>query len=394
MKSNRRRKAMESAQPQILKTPRKENPDGRKAWLPKSIKYDFGVVGDFTEDGLKYFESVSGVRRSVVSLFCTVGENESCCSGTVVDHDLKKTWILTSGCLARKPDTQFEAYARGTKIKVSLPNEQIVEGSLEMCNLHYNIAIVTIESPESLFDLPAVGLSDLPECYTLQPRPVVALGRDVFSKDFLMRYGVLVRKSSDLGCKELLVSTCDVSPHFIGGPVMDHEKRFIGITFPYQDAALVLPVEIAARCLKYCKKERTLPWLRIKGLALHTLAVEVLESICCKFARPPSGVLVDRICDISTEKYGGMEVGDIITELDGVTVYSIAQFTSMFIDKMEAARGALNTVIVKAVVQRHRDKTTFVANLNVQEIASVVYDKTFQNRWMHYKSYGLGEDFY
>jgi hypothetical protein len=43
---------------------------------------------------------------------------------------------------------------------------------------------------------------------------------------------------------------------FVGGPVMDHENRFIGITYGYQKAALVLPVEIALRCLKYFKKEK------------------------------------------------------------------------------------------------------------------------------------------
>lgn len=101
---------------------------------------------------------------------------------------------------------------------MALHNKQIVEGSLEMCNLHYNIAIVALnnkqiveESPGSRINLPAVELSDLPECYSLQPRPVVALGRDMYSKDFQMRCGELVRMNSELDCTELLTCTCDVS---------------------------------------------------------------------------------------------------------------------------------------------------------------------------------------
>lgn len=93
---------------------------------------------------------------------------------------------------------------------MALHNKRFVEGSLEMCNLHYNIAIVTIEFPGSCIDLPAVELSDLPECYSLQPRPVVALGRGMYTKKFQMICGELVRMNSELDCTELLTCTCDV----------------------------------------------------------------------------------------------------------------------------------------------------------------------------------------
>lgn len=88
-----------------------------------------------------------------------------------------------------------------------LHNKQNVEGSLAMCDLHYNLAIVTIKSP---IDLPAVKLSDLPECYSMQPKPVVAVGRDTGSV-VLMRCGKLIRENSELDCSELLVTTCDVN---------------------------------------------------------------------------------------------------------------------------------------------------------------------------------------
>lgn len=44
--------------------------------------------------------------------------------------------------------------------------------------------------------------------------------------------------------------------NFIGGPVMDSERRFLGITFRYRETTPFLPVEIAARCLKYYKKSK------------------------------------------------------------------------------------------------------------------------------------------
>lgn len=352
----------------------------------KFIKYDAESVEDFIKDGLQFFESVFRVRRSVVSLACTADGMHMVCSGTVVDHVDEKTWILTSASLVRKPDTLFEAYEPcDVKIQVALHNKQIVEGSLEMCNLHYNIAIVTIESPGSRINLPTVELSDLPECYSLQPRPVVALGRDMYSKGFQMRCGELVRRNSELDCTELLTCTCDVSGNFIGGPVMDSERRFLGITFRYEETTPFLPVEIAARCLKYYKKSKTLPRVRIRGQALHMLSMNSLEHLCCKYAKPPHGILVQEICEISAEKCGGVVVGDIISELDGITLYSAAQFTAMLLDKMEVASNPQNTLTLQAVVRRPTDQTIFVAKLNVQDIASDECEGSFQNKWIWWK---------
>ncbi|KAF8662141.1 hypothetical protein HU200_056334 [Digitaria exilis] len=317
----------------------KGNPQGRShgaCWsdsdVPPSkfIKHDAESVEDFNKDGLKFFESVFRVRRSIVSLACTAGGMRMVCSGIVVDHVDQKTCILTSASLVRKPDTLFEAYEPcDAKIQVALHNE-LVEGSLEMCNLHYNIAIVTIEFRGPRINLPSVELSDLPECYSLQPRPVIALGRDMHSKKFQMRCGELVRMNSELDCTELLTCTCDVSENFIGGPVMDSERRFLGITFLYRETTLFLPVEIAARCLKYYKKSKTLPRVHIRGQPLHMLSMYDLERLCCKYAKPPDGILVQEICKVSAEKCRGVMVGDIISELDGITLYSAAQVSHLF----------------------------------------------------------------
>ncbi|XP_066360711.1 uncharacterized protein [Miscanthus floridulus] len=76
----------------------------------------------------KNFESVLGVRRSIVTLAATTDGWRMCCSGTVVDHVSKKTWILTSATLVRKPDTQFEVYGHDDiKIEVVLHNKQTVQ---------------------------------------------------------------------------------------------------------------------------------------------------------------------------------------------------------------------------------------------------------------------------
>ncbi|XP_062203871.1 uncharacterized protein LOC133906101 [Phragmites australis] len=93
------------------------------------------------------------------------------------------------------------------------------------------------------------------------------------------------------------------------------------------------------------------------------LDLHVLESICCKFGRLPSGILVNKICDISTENCGGIEVGDIISELDGVILYSVAQFTAMLLDKLEAATGTLNTVTLQVSVTNYNSYNYLVTML-------------------------------
>nr|CAB3459425.1 unnamed protein product [Digitaria exilis] len=376
MKNTRRRKTKITKKPQIADAPvRKGTPGGsisgsnnasfmlaghRACWLDsdepqsKRIKYDAGKEVDFKKDGPRYSESVLRVHKSVVSLVASTGGWQEFCSGTVVDYVDNKTWILTSATLVRKPDTQFEAYKpEEIKIEVVLYNGDTVEGLLEMCNLHYNIAIVAIVYKHSLVLLPAVRLSDLPLHYTLQPRPVMALGRDVDSKGFLVSCGKLVRENSELDCKELLICSCDIS-------------------------------EMYDNC-------RTLPWLRIRGQPLHTVDLDILATMRCKFDMPHSGLLVDKVCDTSTKNYGGIEVGDIISELDGAALYSGAQFTAIFLDKFEAAMDTSNAGTLQAVVHRPTNKTTFVAKLKVQQVACDEPNKSFQNRWMEWKRYGFDE---
>lgn len=210
---------------------------------------------DFTEEGLSAKEVALSISKSIVSLISSVdGKVLFTCSGTVVDHVGSATWILTSATLVRKCDNDYDAYQEGdVKIEVLLHNKTITEGYLAMCSLQYNIAVVTIE-PQ--FDLPLVKLHDLPVCYSMLCRPVIAVARNFKSKTLLVRCGEMTRERSELDCDELLVCTCPVSKVFIGGLVMDLERRILGITFYDKDTVPFLPIEIAVRCLEHFKNFR------------------------------------------------------------------------------------------------------------------------------------------
>ncbi|OQU85282.1 hypothetical protein SORBI_3004G210400 [Sorghum bicolor] len=304
------------------------------------------------------------------------------CTGTVVNHVGSETWILTSATLVRKPDTDHDAYkADEVKIEVLLHDKRTINGCISMCNLHYNIAVVAVEIQ---FDLPMVALNDLPECYSLLGRPVIAVARDSKSRALLVRQGNMIRKRSKLDCSELLLCTCPVNKIFIGGLVVDFERRIIGITFFGKDTTHIVPTEIMARCVKHFKEFRTLkqPCVCIRGHALHSLELSNLEILCLKFPNLSCGVgvVVDQISGISSANFGGIEAGDIICSIDGVVLYSVAQLTAILLDTVVAMKSQKATIL-QAVIQRPRDNTKFIAMLNIWENGSVEYGNSFCNRW-------------
>lgn len=111
------------------------------------------------------------------------------------------------------------------------------------------------------------------------------------------------------------------------------------------------------------------------------LELTKLVEICHKYPNPPSGILVEMIPEVRSANCGGIEVGDIITQLDGAALYSVAQLTAMLLDTMEVVMNMQKPVVLQAVIQRPRDCTTFVANLNIVEPAPGECDLLFKNRW-------------
>ncbi|CAM0146737.1 unnamed protein product [Urochloa decumbens] len=337
---------------------------------------------DFTKEGITAKRVVLCLSKSIVSLVSSVdGKPLFACTGTVVDHVGSATLILTSATLVSKPGIDYEAYgANEVKIEVLLHNKRTIHGCLAMCNLQYNIAVVTVDSQ---LDLPMVTLNDFPDCYSLLVRPVIAVGRDT-KYGLLVRHGNMIRKSSKLDCSEILVCTCPVSKTFIGGLVMDFERRIVGITFWGNDTTPIVPVEIAARCLQHFKCFRILkqPCLCIRGHALHTMELSNLGKICYMFPDLccGMGIVVDKVVTHATpplpppparcgtdgvenrtrallvvvsisgelsENCGSIQVGDIIHSIDGIALHSVAQLTAMLLDAMLVAIRSQNTVTLQ-----------------------------------------------
>lgn len=88
-----------------------------------------------------------------------------------------------------------------------LPPNQFVSGTLELYNLKYNFAIVSVDK-----DLNAVCPEDI---FNLNPKAskVLAVGRDANRGLIMASLGEVKRgcKSNKLNCKDHMVSTCKIN---------------------------------------------------------------------------------------------------------------------------------------------------------------------------------------
>ncbi|KAF7058885.1 hypothetical protein CFC21_065859 [Triticum aestivum] len=270
---------------------------------------------------------------------------------------------MTSATLIRKHDSGTEVHELSSvKIEVLLPNKKVVKGQLLMYDLHYNVAIVSVECEA---DLLVAVLADLPGSYFLTPTPVVSVAWKFESGSLQLKRGETFRAVSELDCNELMVCTCQMEPQrqnkdnsiqyittiFIGGLLIDLEGRIVGMNFIDENKTPFLPVQLVGRCLKHFRKFGRIkqPFLGIRGRGLHMLELKDLEKICHKYHKPPSGILVEKL-------------------------------TTMLLDTMEVAVN-MQPVVLQATVLRPRDGTTFVANLKVVECPHGECHMLLKNRW-------------
>ena len=93
-----------------------------------------------------------------------------------------------------------------SQIEVRLPNGQCVKGTLQYCNLHYNIAVVN----NMVFpDFCAANLYHPMEIQTASE--VVAVGRLFSTGRLTATRGIITDKQCNFGCNELMISTCKIT---------------------------------------------------------------------------------------------------------------------------------------------------------------------------------------
>ncbi|XBH72005.1 hypothetical protein VPH35_099394 [Triticum aestivum] len=194
----------------------------------------------------------SEMDRSVVSLASFNGfAKKFSCTGVFIKGKKCSATILTSASLVRVPGSAH-MIDDNLWIEVCLPGGFRVVGILNCYNLHYNVALVDIMG----FWRPrTIKIHGHPVTSSMD---VIAVG-SLFARRKLMAVEgkVLIGKQSKLDCKELCVSTCEITKAGIGGPLIDNDGNFVGMNFYDEEETPFLPRDVIHRLLLNFNKTRT-----------------------------------------------------------------------------------------------------------------------------------------
>ncbi|XP_037471549.1 uncharacterized protein LOC119345730, partial [Triticum dicoccoides] len=192
----------------------------------KRLRYSFEE--EFSEDIWNKVtkRAASNMSRVVVALASFRGEARLfACTGVFIDCNRFTTRVLTSGNLIRSNDDESKV-ADNLKIEVHLPDKRHVPGMLQHYDLHYNVAVIIINK----FRCTRTAIIDN-KVKTGTHSEVLAIGRVYESGKLMAASGVVINKENELDCKDLRISTCQITKAGIGGPLIDSNANFIGMNF-------------------------------------------------------------------------------------------------------------------------------------------------------------------
>nr|TKW01973.1 hypothetical protein SEVIR_8G214100v2 [Setaria viridis] len=189
--------------------------------LPSSMLGD--PFGDIHGEGVwrKFSKRASILNRNVVALASFNGEKRFfACTGFFIEWNGSKM-ILTSASLVRDSGNENKI-DENLRIEVLL-NNQCKEAKLEHCNLHYDIALVSVKYR---------ALRPLNTSFDWESSSrVAAVGRCFKSGTLMATSGRLVPWTGTLDCEFLTRSTCKITKAGIGGPLVNLDGYVVGMNF-------------------------------------------------------------------------------------------------------------------------------------------------------------------
>ncbi|XP_047052746.1 uncharacterized protein LOC124658460 isoform X2 [Lolium rigidum] len=170
------------------------------------------------------------------------------CTGIVIEERPYGPTILTSLNLVTTTDDKRKVIRPSPKIKVCLPNNEVVTGWLKHLNLRCNMVVVTTTFYP---DLRAVHLSNNMQVGS----HTKAVKRCFNSGKLLASSGVLIDRPSGVGYEGNMLSTCEITQDGSGGPLIDFDGNIIGMN-EYLDSGMT----------RYIPTDQLLEHLRKVGL--------------------------------------------------------------------------------------------------------------------------------
>lgn len=227
-------------------------------------------------------------------------------SGTIIDAD--KGFVLTNN----------HVVGGAEKIRVTLWNNQLLEGTIVGSCIVHDIAVVKVRGK----NLQAAELGDSNKLRVGQRvyaigNPFGLAGGPTVTSGVISAVNRTIATQSGL-IENLVQTDAAINPGNSGGPLVDLEGKVIAINtaiIPFaQGIGFAIPINEAKMCTDgmIIQGIARRPWLGIIGLS-------ITKEISRYYSLPvEQGVLVTKIADNGPAENAGMADGDIILEIDGV----------------------------------------------------------------------------
>uniref|UniRef100_A0A0D3H789 PDZ domain-containing protein n=1 Tax=Oryza barthii TaxID=65489 RepID=A0A0D3H789_9ORYZ len=344
--------------------------------MVNNFEESFGDLDDCNEEYNKVNLVALRISQSIVSLASFKGRTKLfACTGTIMEYGPAKMSILTSASLVRCTKDENKTDEK-LKIKVRLPNGKLTKGKLWNYDLYYNIAVVKIKYfPElSTAQIHNQGQPNV----KLSQSKLVAVGRGFESGELMATGGTLLYKPSKLDCKELMTSTCKITKAGIGGPLVGFDGNFVGMNFCDKKDTPFLPINIIRKCLKHFdmfgyESCSAMAWP--EDWILKHEKLDIREQIHGSFSNT-DGIYVKEVFDGSPAADSGINVGDVITKLDGVDLFHAQEFYELILGKSEDILRRDEEMLFKVSILRPSNGVTFGVIVNAD-----VVDMSRKNRW-------------
>jgi S1-C subfamily serine protease len=232
-------------------------------------------------------------------------ESHNTASGFIIRPD---GYILTNSHVVRD----------ASKIKVTLSDSRVYEGSVVGVDNFSDLAVVKIDAHE----LPTVKMGT---SSNLRPGDfAIAIGSPM-GFDHTVTFGIISavgRAVTDInGNINFIQTDAAINRGNSGGPLINLDGEVIGVNTAIlasaQNMGFSIPIDVAKTVMEdlIAHKKILRPWL---GIAMH----EIDEAVAKSLAIPATtkGIAIVKVINGSPAQAAGLETGDIIQKIDGQNV--------------------------------------------------------------------------
>lgn len=228
-------------------------------------------------------------------------------SGVVIDD---KGTVVTCAHVVRN----------AKEIKVKLSDNREFKAKINVVDAQNDIAILSLEKVDGTVPFVALGNSDEAESGDL----VLAFGNP-FGIGHTVTNGIISAKTRNVGGRVLLQTDAPINPGNSGGALINMKSELIGVpnailskTGSNLGIGFAIPVSTIRPLIGLSAKDGKFvrPWM---GFKVDTLDADKAESFGLKGKK---GVYVTQIHDLSPAKNAGLQLGDVLIEIDNKAVDS------------------------------------------------------------------------